>query len=226
MGATGVDHAKMLRVSSAASGEELLSLDAAEFDAMVAVYGSTGGSLKRHLAERHFKKRYSRFQLRFLREGAPDELQDDENITPPMDLQLMLMNHLPPDEDRDRLFLNHCQDGRVEEVEQSLRGLQNPSAFDDMGSALWYGSVARPSGFSRLLAAGGEMESKTGSGALHHAALLGRLEMVARLKAMDFRGHRALHWAGERGHTRSSQGGASRRRAADRPDGHHGDETP
>ena len=116
----------MLRISSAASGEELVSLDVAEFQDVLEVYGCTVGSLKRHLAERHFKKRYSRFQLRFLREGAPDELQDDENITPPMDLQLMLMNHLPPDEDRDRHFLESCREGRVGEVEQSLKRFQDP----------------------------------------------------------------------------------------------------
>ena len=116
----------MLRISSAASGEQLLCLDAAHVDALVQGYGSTVGSLKRHLAERHFQKRYSRFQLRFLREGAPDELQDDENIMPLMDLQLMLMNHLPPDEDRDRLFLESCRAGRVGEVEQKLKGFQDP----------------------------------------------------------------------------------------------------
>ena len=164
----------MLRISSAASGEELVSLDVAEFQDVLEVYGCTVGSLKRHLAERHFKKRYSRFQLRFLREGAPDELQDDENITPPMDLQLMLMNHLPPDEDRDRLFLDGCVEGQLSEVEDCLRGLQDPNVADETGSALlWAVRQARLNIVPMLLDAGADTErvDSRGRRPLHYAAM-------------------------------------------------------
>ena len=83
----------MLRLFSAGSGEGVAALDASEFDAMVAERGSTVASLKRHLAETLFEKRYSRFQLRILREGDPTELQDDDEVVLPMDLQLIFMNH-------------------------------------------------------------------------------------------------------------------------------------
>ena len=201
----------MLRVSSAASGEELLSLDAAEFDAMVAVYGSTVGSLKRHLAERHFKKRYSRFQLRFLRDGEPHELGDDEAAMPPMDLQLMVFKHLPPDRDRDRLFLEDCQNGNEGAVEASLKAWQNPNV-DCLCSAL---EKAIQQGHRRvvyqLLEAGADTESRATDGLgrrpLHHAAVRGDAEVIRALldygadaEAADSMGRRALHWAALQGH--------------------------
>ena len=202
----------MVRVSSATSGEELLSLDAAEFDAMVRGYGSTVGSLKRHLAERHFEKRYSRFQLRFLREGAPDELLDDENIMLPMDLRLMVLKHLPADRDRDRLFLRSCEDGDGGGVEACLNALQNPNVRDGLGSAL---EKAIQQGQGRvvyqLLEAKADTESRATDGLgrrpLHHAALRGDLEVVGRLldysahaDAADSMGRRPLHWAALQGH--------------------------
>ena len=205
------DHAKMLRISSAASGEELLSLDAAHIDTLVQGYGSTVGSLKRHLAERHFQKRYSRFQLRFLREGAPDELQDDENIMPPMDLQLMLMNHLPPDEDRDRLFLDGCVEGQLSEVEDCLRGLQDPNVADDTGSALhWAVRQARLNIVPMLLEARADTEhvDSRGRRPLHYAAmqrgpyLAGLLlDAGAEIESRGLFARRPLHEAALHGHS-------------------------
>ena len=73
------------------------------------------------LAKDRFQKKYSRFQLRLLREGDSSELQDGESLTPPLDLQLILMRqHLPRDEERDEKFFESCSKGRSEEVEQSL----------------------------------------------------------------------------------------------------------
>ena len=124
----------MLRVVSAASGEEVHAYDKAQFDAMVADSGATVGALKRHLAVKHFERKYSRFQLRMMREGKPEELEDDEVIALPMDLQLMLMrSHRPPDAERDKRFLESCGKGLVGEVEQGLKGLQDPNVKDCIG---------------------------------------------------------------------------------------------
>ena len=125
----------MLRLFSAGSGEEVAALDASEFDAMVAERGSTVASLKRHLAETLFEKRYSRFQLRILREGDPTELHDDKEVVLPMDLQLIFMNHLPADRSRDLRFVDSCQHGRVDEVKQSLEALQDPNVSGECGAS-------------------------------------------------------------------------------------------
>ena len=147
-------HALMLRIVSAASGEEVAAFHKAQFDSTVAESGATVGALKRHLAKR-FERKYSRFQLRMLREGNPEELEDDEVITLPLDLQLMLMNHLPPDAERDECFLQSCSHGLVHEVERSLKGLQDPNVakkerndlhgkamfFSGLTFAMWQGHL-------------------------------------------------------------------------------------
>ena len=126
----------MLRIRLAASGEEVVALDAGQFEAVVEQYGSTVTSLKRYLAQRHFPKRFSRFQLRILRDGDAVEMEDEESITPPLDLQLILMNHLPPDEERDASFVQSCKEGRVDEVAENLKAPQNPNVVCDGGTAL------------------------------------------------------------------------------------------
>ena len=123
---------QMLRLLSAASGEELAALDASEFDAL-ADRGSTVGALKRHLAASHFEGKYTMFQLRILR-GA-EELQDGEVIELPMDLQLIVMNHLPPDEERDERFVDSCRQGRLDEVNQRLEALQDPNVSGECGAS-------------------------------------------------------------------------------------------
>ena len=95
----------MLQIRLAASGEEVVALNAGDLEAVVQEYGSTVASLKHYLAQRHFPKRFSRFQLRILREGDSSEMKDEESITPPLDLQLILMSHLPPDAERDEGFI-------------------------------------------------------------------------------------------------------------------------
>ena len=121
----------MLRILSAASGEEVATLAVSELPGDGA---PTIVSLKRYLLKEHFQKRYSRFQLRLLREGDPGELREDEIITPPLELQLVLMNHLPADPVRDTKFLTSCIEGNVEEVERNLQNMQDPNVdLDDDG---------------------------------------------------------------------------------------------
>ena len=139
----------MLRIFSGASGEEVVALEESELSSTE--HGSTVGSLKRYLANVHFEQKYFRFQLRILHEAHACELKEDERIIAPMDLQLMLMNHLPADKQRDREFLMSCEEGDMEEVERNLQALQDPNFdVDDVGEDVHVG-VRNP-----LLAAAAE----------------------------------------------------------------------
>lgn len=119
----------MLRISSAASGEEVAALNSGDFEAMVGERGSTVGSLKHYLAQRHFRKTFSRFQLRILREGDSSELGDDETISLPLDLQVICMKLLPHDEERDEGFFGSCEDGDLGGVERCLKACQDPNVI-------------------------------------------------------------------------------------------------
>lgn len=87
----------------------------------------TVAALKSYLARVHFRNKYSKYQLRLVRADDPSELQEDESITAPMELQLVLMSHLPPNEERDRGFIMSCRGNRLKRVEKALKGLQNPN---------------------------------------------------------------------------------------------------
>ena len=165
-------------------------------------------SLKRHLAERHFKKSYSRYQLRFLMQGAMDELPDDEQITVGMDLQLMLMSYLPPDEDRDLRFCRCCEEAPLNEVEESLKAFQNPNAKCNGSycrSALCTAAIHRRVDIvSLLLEAGADpnLVGFDGAGPLHAACCLKCVEVVrlllehnAETNVADADGRYPLHWA-------------------------------
>ena len=195
----------MLRLFSAGSGEEVAALDASEFDAMVAERGSTVASLKRHLAETLFEKRYSRFQLRILREGDT-ELRDEEGIAFAENLQLMLLNHLPPDENRDKSFLKSCADGLVDQVDRDLRGAQDPNIKDENGAGALFQAASRGhlEVCRLLLDAGADLEAVDDAGLrpLHSAAEAGHVQLVrllldagAELEAEDEGGDRPLHEA-------------------------------
>ena len=168
----------MLRICLAASGEEVAALNAGEFESVVEKYGSTVASLKRYLAQKHFSKRFSRFQLRILRQGDLHEMQDHESITPAVDMQLILMNHLPPDKERDGRFFENCKAGRVDEVEQNLKALQNPNMQSDCEPAL----------------------TRAAKNGLHQVVRL-LLEAGADTERRDALEYTALHWASDNGHT-------------------------
>ena len=204
----------MLRVLSAASGKAVATFEKAQLDAVVAE-SATVGALKRHLAVKHFERKYSRFQLRIWTEGKPEELEDDAIITLPMDLQLMLMSRLAaPDADRDAHFLERCHDGLVDEVEQGLKGLQDPNVKDGFGrDGLMLAALREHLDVAfLLLEAGAECSEEAVSdvhcrGLLHQAAESGQLggvrlllELRADLEAQDAWGQSPLHLAAQRGH--------------------------
>ena len=203
----------MLRVISAASGEELLALGATESDS-VAEHGATVGALKRYLA-RHFEWKHSRFQMKLLREGHPEELEDDESILLPMDLQLLLRNYLPRDEESLLTFHRNCAEGLVDEVERALKDMQDPNACSsgppdyDSNAPLHQASLNGHVEVLRvLLDAGADKEATNawGSRPLHMAAGEGHLEALRLLlkaradMAAESEHGQALHAAAFGGH--------------------------
>ena len=199
----------MLRVVSAASGEEVAAVAVSELPAEDGA--PTVVSLKRYLAKEHFQNRYSRFQLRLLHEGDPRFLEDRDSITSPLDLQLVLMSHLPPDEDRDNGFLFVCEEGDSEAVERELQALQNPNILglpiDQYGPPLLLAAAHGHAQVVRLLLeAGASIEWQHPEDgdrtALHYAAFEGRFEAVRVLlefgadkDAQDANGLSPLHFA-------------------------------
>ena len=204
---------KMLRIFSATSGEEVVTLDG---DVLLAQGVCTVGAVKRQLSKQHLPS-YSRFQIRLLWPGDPNELTEDEDLRPPADLQLLLLEHLPADEERDWCFLDSCEGGLAEEVEESLRALQNPNVVADEGvdaySAIF---IAAGEGHPRVVQlllearADTEWSNPTGYTALFFAAEEGHAECVRLLLdfgvekeavASSLRGARPFHLAAFEGHS-------------------------
>ena len=207
----------MLRILSAASGEEVATLAVSELaeDGAPTVF-----SLKHYLAKGHFQKRYSRFQLKLLREGDPGELREDEIIAPPLELQLVLMNHLASDPVRDTKFLTSCMEGNLEEVERNLQELQNPNVVDEPWGdfpLLCAASNGHTQMVRLLLEAGADTERRNeendataatvDDAPLLHSVLAGHLEVVrvlleyraeTNVRNSDWRS--PLHHAASKGH--------------------------
>ena len=195
----------MLRLR-AASGEELLALDAKSFENMVKEDGSSILSLKRHVARKHFLQKYSRFQLRILREGDPSELLDEEEVALPMDLQLILMgSFMPLEEKRDRRFMESCAHSDVAAVEKALRELQDPNVCQGVTALVGAAGEGYVHVVRLLLEAKADTEwqdEENGMTALHYAVEAGHFNVVRHLlevgadkEAATIEGSRALHLA-------------------------------
>ncbi|CAK9036684.1 unnamed protein product [Durusdinium trenchii] len=124
-------------VSSAASGEELVALtleDLENEDLESKDSPKDVKMLKRCLTTR---LGYPRFRQRLLdHEGLrsdaapllqPDALRDAAEGPPTVRLQLVLLDFLPPERERDQEFLAACAENRAEAVEEMLQLPQNPN---------------------------------------------------------------------------------------------------
>ena len=169
----------LLVVRSAGSGEVLAEFDGDGFQRMVEAHGNTVRALKLQLKSKGFG---GRFQLLLLNDSA--EMQDDEVLVPPLDLNLVRMTFLPFDEAETESFLEACGAGRLEEVEARLKKLQDPNATD---TAVWWTALhtAAENGHLqvvRLLLEGGascdQARTSDGTTALILASCNGHLEVV------------------------------------------------
>ena len=115
-----------LRLLWAASGEDAAVFSDEKFQALVQERGNTIMALKLELVSRGFG---SRFRLRLLQAQEHLEIGDDVVIVAPLVLKMVKLALLPPDRDRDEQFVDACELGHLEEVEEWLEELQDPHRF-------------------------------------------------------------------------------------------------
>ena len=204
-------------IRSAVSGEELVRLAADDLPVLAETQGTSVLALKRVLAKRI---NMSRFRQRLLTDDG-ELLHDDTLLSPP--LNLVKLELLKPDEDRDAAFLDACAENRVAEVENRLCGPQDPNTVsiitthdDDDGDEehLTAFSVAAQHGHPEVVSLLLEADADTdmcgniyGETPLLSAAFNGDLDIVwllleagADKEKFDIDGQTALHNASEEGH--------------------------
>ena len=204
----------LLVVRSAGSGEVLADFDANQFQRLVEARSNTVRALKLQLKDKGFG---GRFQLRLLNDST--EMQDDEMLVPPLDLKLVRMRFLSFDAAETETFIKACKEGRMEEVETTLKKPQDPNApnMADGRNALHCSVMNGYSGYSGvvrlLLEAGASCDqamTDDGATALHYAAMRGHSKVVRLLleagascdQAMTNDGATALHCAARRGRSK------------------------
>ena len=202
-----------IAIRSAASGEELVRLAADDLPVLAETEGASVLALKQVLAKRI---NLSRFRQRLLTDGG-ELLHDDAQLSLPVNLQLVKLELLKLDAERDLFFINACAENRAEEVEDMLCGPQDPNTLiinsDERLIDLIALHVASEHGclevVNLLLEAGADKEKRNIDGAtpLISAALGGcsevtRLLLVsgADIEAGNRRGETALHTAAGQGH--------------------------
>ena len=202
-------------IRSAASGEELVRLAADDLPVLAETQGTSVLALKRVLAK-HIN--LSRFRQRLLTDDG-ELLHDDTLLSPPLNLQLVKLELLKPDEDRDAAFVDACAQNRVAEVENRLCGPQDPNTVsiittDDDEEHLTAFSVAAQHGHPEVVSLLLEADADTdmcgdicGETPLLSAAFNGDLDIVQLLleagadkEKFDIEGQTALHNASEEGH--------------------------
>ena len=109
-------------IRSAASGEELVRLAAHDLPDPAESQGTSVRALKQLLAKRI---NLSRFRQRLFTDGG-ELLHDDIQLSPPLNLQLLKLDLLKRDKERDEAFMDACEQNRVPEVEDMLCGSQDP----------------------------------------------------------------------------------------------------
>ena len=202
-------------IRSAASGEELVRPAADDLPVLAETRGTSVRVLKQALAKRI---NLSRFRQRLLTDDG-ELLHDDTLLSPPLNLQLVKLELLKPDEDRDAAFVDACAENRVAEVENRLCSPQDPNTvsiitIDDDEERLTALSVAvqhgHPKVVSRLLEADADTDMRgdiCGKTPLLSAAFNGDLDIVRLLleasadkEKFDIERRTALHIASEEGH--------------------------
>ena len=112
-----------------ASGEILTTLDQDVFD------GKTAREVKQTLAA---NVRVSRFRQRLFTEDGFHEIHDDEAFgSAPVQVQLVILEFLPPDAEEDELMISACHRNNTVRLEKILQGHRNPNLSGAHGSKVF-----------------------------------------------------------------------------------------
>ena len=118
-----------MEVRFLASGEILTTLDQDVFD------GKTAREVKQTLA---VHAGVSRFRQRLYVEDGFREIQDDEVFgSAPVQVQLVMLEFLPPDAEEDKQMISACIRNDSASLEQFLQGPWNPNLGGGYGSKLF-----------------------------------------------------------------------------------------
>ena len=120
---------RAMEVRFLASGEILTTLDQDVFD------GKTAREVKQTLAA---NVRVSRFRQRLFTEDGFHEIHDDEVFgSAPVQVQLVMLEFLPPDAEEDELMISACHRNNTVRLEKILQGPRNPNLSGAHGSKLF-----------------------------------------------------------------------------------------
>ncbi|CAK9103192.1 unnamed protein product [Durusdinium trenchii] len=155
---------------------------------------------------------YPRFRQRLLNQTG-ELLSDDVVLSPPVDLQLVILECLPAETQQDTAFIKACAENHIEEVERMLQWPQNPNATEEQGGYTALHAASQEGmvqSVCLLLEARADVGLTTRGGAspLHLAAMNGQLPVVELLlsskAALDADrtedGATPLHAAAHEGH--------------------------
>lgn len=189
------------------SSNILAEFDEDEFSAMAEKHGATTClALKRCLANRIGQ---SRFRQRLFHDGS--QVNDHEILTPPMDLQLVILDIRTSAQQEDHRLIDACWGNHWEELESLLQGPQDPNTCRDEGEAALYiaaneGHVECVNLLLEAMADVHHMQATNSETAVHSAAFHSHLEVVKLLleagadkDAARPDGATALHFAAEHG---------------------------
>ena len=118
-----------MEVRFLASGKMLTALDQDDFE------GKTAREVKQTLAAH---AGVSRFRQRLYVEDGFREIQDDEVFgSAPVQLQLLLLEFLPPDAEKDKQMISACKRNDLACLEECLQGPRNPNVRGGYRSKLF-----------------------------------------------------------------------------------------
>ena len=164
-----------MQVSYAASGVMLAAFDADEFQ------GKTVQDLKRALAA---QTGLTRFRQRLLLDNGLSEIGDDEVLTAPVNIQLVVLDFFLADVREDRQMVLAAKTNDLVLLEQMLQRPRNPNGVDDHGNTPLH--LAADTGHIEavrlLLEAGARTDVRNhqsgGEAPLHRAAVKGNSEVI------------------------------------------------